>query len=78
MTTLDPETRASLILRLGNPADDLAWMEFLQIYEPMLLRLASRWGLQENDAVEVVQETLVAVAGSVSDFRQERHRAHGA
>ncbi|MCG8652301.1 MAG: RNA polymerase sigma factor [Pirellulales bacterium] len=70
---VDPETRASLILRLGNPADDLAWTEFLQIYEPMLFRLASRWGLQENDVVEVVQETLLAVANSVAEFQGRDH-----
>ncbi len=55
MTMLNPETRASLILRLGDPEDHVAWAEFMQIYEPLLLRLATRWGLQHalhprNDA----------------------------
>ena len=63
------DTRPSLILRLGNPADDGAWTEFLQIYEPTLFRLASRWGLQEADAREVVQETLLAVANSIPQFK---------
>ena len=59
---VSPDTRASLILRLGDPADDAAWAEFVQIYQPMLFQLASRWGLQDADAREVVQETLLAVA----------------
>lgn len=70
---INPETRASLILRLGDPADDLAWGEFLQIYEPMLFRLASRWGLQEADAREVVQETLLAVSKSIPEYRDLGH-----
>ncbi|MGB7328634.1 MAG: sigma-70 family RNA polymerase sigma factor [Rubripirellula sp.] len=69
---ISPETRASLILRLSDPADDLAWAEFLQVYEPMLFRLSSRWGLQEADAREVVQETLLAVAKSISNFSDDR------
>ncbi len=73
MLTIDPETRASLILRLGDPADDEAWSEFLQIYEPLLLRLASRWGLPQADALEVVQETLLAVAKAIPSFDRDQH-----
>lgn len=69
----NPKTSASLILRLGDPADDLAWTEFLQIYEPMLFRLASRWGLEPNDAAEVVQETLLAVAKAIPAYESKDH-----
>lgn len=69
----NPKTRASLILRLGDPADDVAWTEFLQIYEPMLFRLASRWGLQPSDAAEVVQETLFAVAKAIPNYEAKDH-----
>ncbi len=67
----NPETRASLILRLSDPADNLAWAEFLQVYQPMLIRLASRWGLQEADAREVVQETLLSVAKAIRQFESD-------
>lgn len=73
LTVSVPDTRASLILRLADPADDQAWSEFLEIYEPMLLQLSSRWGLQDADAREVVQETLLAVAGSLSNFSRADH-----
>lgn len=72
---ISPETRASLIVRLGNPSDDLAWSEFLQIYEPMLFRLASRWGLQEADAREVVQDTLVGVSKSIRGYSTDKQGA---
>lgn len=69
---INQETRASLILRLGDPADDEAWDQFLTIYEPMLFSLASRWGLQAADAQEVVQETLLGVSKSIDSFQQGR------
>ena len=69
---ISPETRASLILRLADPADDAAWSEFVEIYQPMLFHLSTRWGLQDADAGEVVQETLIAVAHAVSDFTPRR------
>ncbi|MFK8111042.1 MAG: RNA polymerase sigma factor [Rubripirellula sp.] len=65
---ISPETRASLLLRLGDPANETAWAEFLEIYEPLLFRLASRWGLQAADAQEVVQETLLGVSKSIQSF----------
>ena len=36
--TLD--TRYSLLLRVGNPADGRAWGEFWQLYQPVVYRLA--------------------------------------
>ncbi len=70
---VSPETRASLILRLGDPADDLAWSEFLEIYQPMLFRIAKRFGLQDADACEVVQETLLAVAHTIPSYENGGH-----
>ena len=67
----NPETRASLIIRLGDRSDELAWAEFLEIYEPVLFRLASRWGLQEADVREVVQESLVGVSKSIQSFSSD-------
>ncbi len=71
---VQPDTRPSLILRLSDPEDDLAWNEFLEIYQPMLMRLASRYGLQDADTREVVQETLVAVAQSIPRFQDKGTR----
>lgn len=51
--TLAPTTRASLLLRLCNPADHEAWVEFVSLYEPVIYRVLRRAGLQEADALEV-------------------------
>ena len=63
-----PETRASLILRLPDPADARAWDDFVQIYAPLVYRLARRQGLQVADADDLVQDVLSAVARSVESW----------
>lgn len=68
MTASPPETRASLILRLQDAADIVAWDEFAEIYAPVVYRSARRLGLQPADADDVVQEVLSAVAQSVKDW----------
>jgi len=63
-----PETRASLILRLPDAADALAWDEFTAVYAPLVYRLARRRGLQPADADDLVQEVLTAVTRSVDGW----------
>ena len=60
-----PETRASLIVRLPDPADTRAWDEFAAVYAPLVYRLARRHGLQPADADDLVQEVFSAVAQSM-------------
>jgi RNA polymerase sigma factor (sigma-70 family) len=62
---MEPTTRHSLLLRLHDPKDDASWTEFVRIYEPLILRLALKKGLQEADAHDLSQEVLRAVAASV-------------
>jgi RNA polymerase sigma factor (sigma-70 family) len=60
-----PQTRPSLLLRIRNARDEPAWAEFLEIYEPLVYRLARRKGFQDADARELTQEVMVAVAGAI-------------
>ena len=60
-----PETRPSLLLRIRDPQDEQAWREFLDVYEPLVYRLARRNGLQDADARELTQEVLLAVASAI-------------
>jgi RNA polymerase sigma-70 factor (ECF subfamily) len=60
-----PETRASLILRLPDSQDVEAWDEFVEIYQPLIYRIARKRGFQDADANDLAQEVLVAVARSV-------------
>jgi len=73
--TLEPETRQSLIVRLPNARDEAAWREFVTLYEPLLLRLMRKQGLQESDARDVSQQVLSAVAKDVSQWKPDGGQA---
>jgi RNA polymerase sigma factor (sigma-70 family) len=70
-----PETRASLLIRVRDPADQPAWQEFVEIYWPVIVRLARQHGLQEADAEDVAQEILLAVAKAVEQREHDPKRA---
>lgn len=67
-------TRASLIARLSDRDDFEAWSEFVQIYVPLLYRMARRKGLQHADAEELSQDVLVAVARAVDRWQPDPAR----
>jgi len=52
------------LLRLRDPHDERAGCEFVEIFEPLIERLARRRGRQHADARELVPEVLVAVPNS--------------
>jgi RNA polymerase sigma-70 factor (ECF subfamily) len=68
---IPPNTRVSLIARLSDHEDAAAWEEFVEIYLPLLYRLARRKGLQHTDAEELAQEVLVAVAKAVDRWQPD-------
>jgi RNA polymerase sigma-70 factor, ECF subfamily len=67
-------TRASLILRLQDAEDMAAWDEFASIYGPVVFNVATSRGFQAADADNLVQEVLMAVATSVSQWLQRDDR----
>src|SRR5262245_14060633 len=58
-----PATRVTLLDRLGDPRDDLAWSEFVGLYGPPLFEFARRRLPQDEDAADVTQEVLRTVLG---------------
>lgn len=64
-----PVTRHSLLVRLQDAQDEQAWTEFLEIYEPLVYRLARRRGFQDADAADLSQEVFRAVAAAVERWR---------
>jgi RNA polymerase sigma-70 factor, ECF subfamily len=54
-------TRASLLERMRDSRDQLAWREFYAAYVPMLLSLTRRLGLTEADAEDAVHNCIIAV-----------------
>lgn len=72
---LNPDTRASLLIRIRDPTDEAAWYEFVEIYRPVILRLAQRKGLQDADADDLAQQVLVAIGQAVEQREHDSERA---
>jgi RNA polymerase sigma-70 factor (ECF subfamily) len=64
-------TRASLLLRVRDPANAAAWTEFDSIYRPLLQRYAKLCGLSDADAEDVVQHCMVAVHKHITSFEYD-------
>jgi RNA polymerase sigma factor (sigma-70 family) len=71
-----PTTHLSLLLRLQDHGNATAWQEFVEVYEPVLLSLVKRRGLQESDAREIVQEAMLAVAKHIDRFEHSGDSGH--
>jgi len=67
--TISPTTRASLLLRLRDPRDHEAWGEFVSLYEPVVYRVLRRSGLQDADALEVLQDLFLAVSHNIDRWK---------
>jgi RNA polymerase sigma factor (sigma-70 family) len=69
-----PSTRYSLLVRIQDPHDHAAWLEFLAIYEPLVYGLARRRGLQDADARDLCQDVFRAVAKAVRGWTPDPSR----
>lgn len=70
-----PRTRPSLLLRLRGDRDERAWAEFLALYEPLVLRLMRRRGLQESDARDTTQQVLLRISEAIERYEPDGHEA---
>ena len=69
-----PTTRHSLLLRLADAGDDVAWNEFLEVYERAIFRFACSRGLQPADAEDVTQRVLAAVMHKMRAWKADSNR----
>jgi RNA polymerase sigma factor (sigma-70 family) len=69
-----PITRASLLVRIRDPQDERAWGEFLEIYGPLVHRLARLKGFQDADAADLTQEVFRAVASAIDRWDPDPSR----
>ena len=68
-------TRHSLLARLGDFKDADAWVEFVELYTPLIFGWTRQRGLQDADAADLAQEVMRAVAKALPAGRYDR--AHG-
>jgi RNA polymerase sigma factor (sigma-70 family) len=70
---LDPffSTRQTLLSRLKDWEDHESWRDFFDTYWRLIYGLAVKSGLTPTEAEDVVQETLLAVAKEMPDFKYD-------
>jgi len=71
---LSLQTRRSLLSRLRDFEDTESWQTFFDLYWRLLYNVARRAGLDDGDAQDVVQDTVMAVAREIPQFRYDRER----
>jgi RNA polymerase sigma-70 factor (ECF subfamily) len=64
-------TRASLLSRLRDLGDSDSWRAFFDTYWRLLYNVARKSGLNDSEAQDVVQETVIAVARKMPEFRYD-------
>ena len=78
MTATDPPslipTRRSLLSRLKDWDNQDSWRDFFNTYWRLIYSVARKAGLQEEEAQDVVQETVTTVAKEMKDFRYDRSK----
>ena len=61
-------TRSSLLNRLKDLQDQASWQEFFDTYWQLIYRVALKAGLTDQEAQDVVQETVIAAARHLPAF----------
>jgi len=64
-------TRLSLLTRLKDWDDEAGWQRFFDIYWKLIYGVAIKSGLTDAEAQDVVQETVLAVAKRMHDFKYD-------
>jgi len=72
--TETPETRQSLLLRIRDSSDRDAWFEFVSIYQPLIYCVGRRYGLQDADAQNLIQEVLQKVERQAGSWKSATAR----
>ncbi|RMH12421.1 MAG: RNA polymerase sigma factor [Planctomycetota bacterium] len=67
-------TSTALLNGLAEPGNERVWSDFAQRYGPILVGFARRLGLDDNDAADVAQETLVRFVEEYRAGKYDRTR----
>ncbi len=67
-------TRRTLLSRLRNLDDQESWRTFFDLYWRLLYNVARKSGLDDSGAQEIVQDTVIAVARKMPEFRYDPAR----
>ncbi len=62
-------------MQIRDPRNQDAWQVFMRLYEPVILRLAARKGLQAADAEDIAQQVFVSIAKAIQAKPYDPERA---
>jgi RNA polymerase sigma factor (sigma-70 family) len=66
------DTSVTLMMRVqDDPADPLAWDEFVKRYQPMIRSWCLKWGSQSADADDVAQQVLLKLLSAMKQYRRQ-------
>jgi len=68
------ETRPSLLVRVRDTGDHVAWSQFVDLYAPLIHGYGRKHGLQDADAADLVQEVLQAAAKNLAKFEYDTQK----
>ena len=63
-----PETSESLLLQVQNPANDDAWRTLVDIYRPVVMRMARSRGMQTADAEDLAQGVFISISRAIEHW----------
>lgn len=67
-------TRATLLSKLRSLDDHDSWQEFFDTYWKLIYSVAIKTGLPDQDAREVVQETIISLTRQLPRFKYDRSK----
>ena len=68
-------TSTSLLLRLRQPTDRVAWSRFVRLYGPLIYKWALDTGMQVSDATDLVQDVMTLLLRKLPAFRYDKSRS---
>lgn len=68
-------TPSSLLERLRQPFDPVAWKRFVALYTPVIYSWGRRVGLQDPDAADLVQDVFITLLQVLPTFNYDRQQS---
>lgn len=69
-------TSITLLGKLTDDQDQVAWSRFVDQYSPMIFHWCRRFGVQEKDAPDVTQEVMMKLLGTIKSFHYDPNKGN--